>query len=222
MGNAQALSEDRLLAALFVRLAAAAVAAFGVTVSSSHSTVGTAMPAQAIVNCNVDMSQMPMTADEQALIDDINAYRLANGAPALQPSFALTRNALWKATDMAVYSYAAHDDGFRTVEERFLDCGYDFAGAAYGENLGGGWSQAAPEAMLAGWEASPNHNATLLDPEYVAIGLKRVQSPYPDDRYGFYWALELGSVPDLGLAAGLAAQQTQSGVLPLAGSPSGS
>ena len=42
-----------------------------------------------------------------------------------------------------------------------------------GENLAAGYREAA--AVLAGWKASPTHDAVMLDPEYVVVGVSLVQ-----------------------------------------------
>src|SRR5947209_8328245 len=103
-------------------LPATAIAALGAPAGSRHAPIGArSATVPATVNCSVEVSRMTPSAEAQALQDGINAYRLANGAQALQPSSALTRYAHWKATDMAVNSDATHDDGFRTVEQRFID-----------------------------------------------------------------------------------------------------
>jgi uncharacterized protein YkwD len=70
--------------------------------------------------------------------DQTNNYRAAHGLPALRVFHALTVNALWKSTDMAVRHYGAHDDGFRSWDQRFRDCGYTEPNAWMRENLAGG------------------------------------------------------------------------------------
>jgi len=46
------------------------------------------------------------------------------------------------------------------------------------------------------WENSPLHNENLLVANYSAIGIKRAHATDPDDSYGWYWAMELGSTVD--------------------------
>ena len=44
--------------------------------------------------------------------------------------------------------------------------------------------------MLAGWQASPAHNAVLLNPNYNAIGIGLVYQP--SSTYKWYWAADFG------------------------------
>jgi uncharacterized protein YkwD len=146
------------------------------------------------VNCVVDASRLTLDGEEQAVLDSTNAYRAQYGLQPLQLSWPLQRIALWKASDTALRTYMQHDDGFRSWEQRFADCGYDYIamGALIGENLSAGY--AGGGATLSGWEASPLHNANLLNPAFSVVGIKRVQSAQPGDPYGWYWAMELGSI----------------------------
>lgn len=156
------------------------------------------------MSCDVDASRMALDPEEQAVVDQTNAYRASFGLPALQPSFELTQNALWKSGDMAAREYFAHDDGFRSWYQRFSDCGYDTAGAFVGENLAAG--NASGAAALQQWQNSPPHNDNLLDPNFTAIGVKRVKTSDSANPYGWYWAMELGSSLDHDLNAWLDGQ----------------
>jgi uncharacterized protein YkwD len=158
----------------------------------------------ATVNCDVDVTRLAPDAEELAVLDQTNAYRAANNLPPLQLSFALTRAALWKSADMAARQYGAHDDGLLTWSQRFADCGYTIPDAYIGENLAGGNADAA--TTMQQWKDSPAHNANLLDPPFVAVGIKRVQSSDPADPYGTYWSMEFASQLDLDLYSGLAGQ----------------
>ncbi len=146
------------------------------------------------VNCSVDASRLALDGEEQGVLDATNAYRAQYGLQPLQLSWTLQRIALWKASDTALHAYMQHDDGFRSWEQRFSDCGYDYLsmGAAIGENLAAGYPGGS--ATLTQWETSPLHNANLLNPAFSVVGIKRVQGIGPGDPYGWYWAMELGSV----------------------------
>ncbi len=146
------------------------------------------------VNCGVDASRLALDGEEQAVLDATNAYRAQYGLQPLHISWTLQRVALWKASDTALHTYMQHDDGFRSWEQRFADCGYDYAsmGASIGENLAAGMPGGA--ATLAQWQSSPPHNANLLNPAFSVVGIKRVPAAGPGDPYGWYWAMELGSI----------------------------
>jgi len=167
-------------------------------------SVRTASAEPVTVNCTVDTAQLSPGQEEQAVLDATNAYRAAHGLPALRLSYALTVSAVWKASDMATRHYDTHDDGFRTWDQRFRDCGYDVPDAWMGENLAGG-NPAAADTM-AQWEASPHHNENLLQPNFTVVGIKRVKSPDPSDLHVWYWAMELGGAMDVDLATALSGQ----------------
>lgn len=162
--------------------------AYGHTSSARAAVLG-----PGLVNCDTDPSALTPDAEEQTVLNEANAYRASYGLTSLQLSYVLTTNALWKANDMAARHYDSHDDGFRTWDQRFRDCGYESAGAWMGENLAGG--NAGGDATLQQWEVSPHHNANLLEPSFAFVGIKRFQSD-PGDPHGWYWAMELGSAPD--------------------------
>jgi uncharacterized protein YkwD len=161
-----------------------------------------AVAALRAANCDVDAGSIALDPEEQALLDDTNAYRAAYGLSSLQPSYALTVSALWKSNDMASRAYFAHDDGFRTWVQRLVDCGYDLTNRTADENLAAGAASASD--TLAQFQRSPEHSANLLDPRMTAVGVKRVHASNPADPYGWYWAMDLGSALDLDLNAALA------------------
>lgn len=143
------------------------------------------------VNCDVSDSQLAIDPEEQALLDMLNAYRAQNGLGPLQFDGPLQRAAAWKAADMANNRYTAHDDSFRTWDERFRDCGYNAEAEYMAENLAAGFPTGAQ--TLNQWENSPVHNENLLDGHMNFIGIVRYHSPNAGDPYGWYWVLELGS-----------------------------
>lgn len=59
--------------------------------------------------CAVDAARIALDREEQALLDETNAYRAVYGLTALRPSYTLTLAALWKSNDMASREYFAHD-----------------------------------------------------------------------------------------------------------------
>ena len=154
----------------------------------------------ALANCDVDASRLPLNDEEQAVLDQTNAYRAAYSLQPLQLSYSLTVNAEWKASDMAANHYGAHDDGFRTWDQRFRDCGYNMPDAYMGENLAGG--NAGSVATLEQWQTSPHHNENLLNPNYSVVGIKRAKAPDASDIHVWYWAMELasGAQPDVDLS----------------------
>ncbi|HZQ37474.1 MAG TPA: CAP domain-containing protein [Dehalococcoidia bacterium] len=145
----------------------------------------------ATVNCDVPDGQLAIDGEEQAMLDMLNAYRAQNGLGPVQFDEALQRAAAWKAVDMASNRYTAHDDSFRTWDQRFRDCGYTAPYAFMAENLAGGFPTGAQ--TLNQWQNSPVHNENLLDGHMNFIGIVRYHSPNANDPYGWYWVMELGS-----------------------------
>jgi uncharacterized protein YkwD len=151
-------------------------------------------------DCNVDSSKLPLDAEETAALAEVNEYRAANGKPALTYSAALTRIALWKSTDMANNRYDSHTDlpTGRAPDQRFVDCGYvtGTMSVAWGENIAGCYPDAA--STVAQWQGSPEHNANLLDAEFLYAGVKRVEGSAPDGAPGlcWYWTMDFGTLSD--------------------------
>ena len=160
----------------------------------AHAEGGDTLAATRAVNCNVDGGRLGLDAEEQYVLDQTNAYRAQYGLPALVFTGTLQRVALWKASDIAQRVSMQHDDGFRSWEQRFRDCGYDYMNmnAQIGENLAAG--NAAGAETLHQWQTSPMHNANLLNGSFTAIGIKRVPAVGAGDPYHWYWAMELGSI----------------------------
>lgn len=107
-------------------------------------------------------------------------------APALSPNAALTDAALAHSRDMADQGYFSHQgkDG-RSVAERALAAGYRWR--RIGENIAVG--QEAPDEVVAGWLASPNHCASIMDPGFTDIGVAYAVSA----RARAYWTQVFGA-----------------------------
>ncbi len=119
-------------------------------------------------DCTMVGDEYTLSAPEAEMLNLINAYRAANGAPALAISAPLQRAATWKSHDMAEHNYFAHDDLFRSWTERIEDCGQPL-NVALGENLGLNWITA--QQMFDNWKLAPGHNANMLNPCYRYIGV---------------------------------------------------
>jgi len=157
-----------------------------ITFALAAIAIGEAVPAAAATR--VDRSVERATAQTD-LIALINAYRQGNGRQTLSPSTALGGAAAWMANDMAAKNYLAHvsSDG-RSPTQRMTAFGYPAASLYTGEDIGAGFGTA--NAVLAGWQASPAHNAVLLNPNYDAIGVGLAYNP--NSTYKWYWVADLG------------------------------
>jgi hypothetical protein len=129
---------------------------------------------------------------DQGLVGLINSYRTANGLGPLASSPALSSAAAWKAQDMAANNYIGHVDSLgRSPGQLMTVMGYAY-NVWKGENLAAGSTAAAEVLQL--WQNSPPHNAILLSPNYVAIGVAHAYSGASD--YFWYWAAEFGGFDD--------------------------
>lgn len=154
-----------------------AVAAIAIGSSSSAAAVTPIAPSHETGSAETD------------LIALINAYRASNGLQTVSPDGALTAAAGWMAGDMAARNYIGHvsSDG-RSPTQRMTAFGYPATSMYTGEDLAAGYGTAS--AALAGWQASPAHNAVLLNANYNAVGLGLVYEPR--STYKWYWAADFG------------------------------
>ena len=107
-----------------------------------------------------------------AVFRDVNAFRAANGLPALTAETALIRAAAQHSQDMATRNYMAHTspDG-STPDSRMRAAGATFN--SWGENVG---YQSAPDTtaaarMVEAWKNSPGHRANMLNPTFKRTGI---------------------------------------------------
>ena len=140
-----------------------------------------------------------LSGEEQALLEDVNSYRIQNGLNPLTISSTLTEAARVMSQDMANVDYFSHTDSLgRTPFQRMALSGYDCE--AYntwcGENLAAGVSAGSETFEL--WRNSPNHNGNMLNPNYVVAGIAAAFNQ--DSTYGWYWTLDMGGVDDSGQA----------------------
>lgn len=109
-----------------------------------------------------------------SLLSDTNAERLDHNEQALTLDSQLSAAAQAKAEDMVRSDYWAHESpSGRTPWSFITSSGYQYSSA--GENLAYGFASA--EDSVAGWMASPEHRANLLDPEYKDVGFGVATSP---------------------------------------------
>ena len=118
---------------------------------------------------------------EQQLVGLINVYRGANGLQPLGISTVLSRTAHWMANDLVTNDYFAHepDSLGRSFVTRSHDCG---VGGFFGENIA--YGGATPAQTLGQWQASPPHNAALLNSRFTEIGVAVD---------GYMWVADFGS-----------------------------
>lgn len=127
-----------------------------------------------------------MSANEQATLALINAYRIANGAPPLKVSRSLTNAARWMSQDLAVTDNRGHIDSLgRSPSVRVMAFGFPWGA---GENIAGG--SCTPESVFAAWKNSAGHNSNMLNPNWVVIGLGYYEGA---GTFYCYWTVNLST-----------------------------
>jgi hypothetical protein len=123
----------------------------------------------------------------------INDYRAANGLAPLWLSETLSAAADHHSASMAAHGYFAHDLLAEGVgwSENIDGHGYGYD-TWKGENIAGGQPTAGD--AFADWRNSPSHNAAMLSPYFVAIGIGLV---FVDASvYGWHWTTTFGGLVD--------------------------
>jgi uncharacterized protein YkwD len=118
-----------------------------------------------------------------------NAARQAAGLEPLAYSRALSDAAQTYSQVLAADACFDHTcGGLPNFADRVASAGYT-GWTALAENIAAGYP--TPEAVVAGWMASPGHRANILSPSYHEIGVGVVSG----GRYGSYWTQEFGARP---------------------------
>jgi uncharacterized protein YkwD len=118
-----------------------------------------------------------LSALEQGVLADINAFRVQHNLVPLRLSAALTASSREHSQEMATQGYFAHDSADGSAFWKRIQSVYPssrFRYWAVGENLL--WSSPDVDAQgaLQLWENSPEHRANLLTAEWREIGVSAV------------------------------------------------
>ena len=127
----------------------------------------------------------PQADVEQALIDAINQFRVANGLSPLQRDERLMAAARRHTNDMATNNFCSHygSDGSNPFD-RMRDAGYPLEVGS--EVIACGYRGVGD--VLAAWQESPNHRTILLDANLTDIGCGYAEA---DTVTHYYWACDL-------------------------------
>ncbi|MBO3804013.1 MAG: PKD domain-containing protein, partial [Candidatus Brockarchaeota archaeon] len=151
---------------------------------------------------NISACSSDLNSEKSNFLVLINQYRQENGVAPLKVSSALTTAAQRHSEDMAAHNYFSHEslDG-RTPIDRMRAAGYTYD-TAWGENIaagyywrGGSYSYTA-EDVFENWRNSPGHNANMLNPNYVVIGIGLAFND--SSTYKYYWTTDFGGYDDSG------------------------
>jgi len=138
---------------------------------------------------NVARQVAAVHLDPAAATAALNAYRASHGLAAVRLDPTLTAMAQRQADAMVASNEMSHNVA-GSFTARLLATKLDTPRAA--ENLGGGYYSL--EEALAGWRASPEHNANLLMPQAARFGIAIAKDPRTQFRV--YWAMELAAEPE--------------------------
>ncbi len=126
--------------------------------------------------------------EEWAFVELINAYRGELGLGPLTLNYELGAAAEYHSVDMAVNNYFDHylfdgTDAGTNIQN------FGYTGFPYAENIAAGMATA--QEVLIGWQNSPDHNATMTNPQYTEIGIGRHYGE--GSHYGWYWTATYGA-----------------------------
>ena len=136
-----------------------------------------------------------------ALLVEINRFRLQNGLYPLAYNALLAAATLGHSQDMSQKDFFSHiGSNGSTPTDRVGAAGYDFSSLR--ENLAGGHENAA--LIMVEWPLSPLHRSPLVDPALTEAGIGYVHDPNDQGNvrldgggiggpYCFYWTLDAGS-----------------------------
>ena len=127
-------------------------------------------------------------AEEWAFVELVNAYRGQLGLGPLTLNYELGAAAEYHSVDMAVNNYFSHylfdgTDAGMNIQN------FGYTGFPYAENIAAGLATA--QEVLIGWQNSPDHNATMTNPQYTEIGIGRHYGE--GTQYGWYWTATYGA-----------------------------
>jgi len=127
-------------------------------------------------------------AEEWAFVELLNAYRGELGLAPVTLNSELSAAAEYHSVDMATNNYFDHylfdgTDAGTNIQN------FGYTGFPYAENIAAGMATA--QEVLIGWQNSPEHNATMTNPQFTEIGIGLA---YGDGtHYGWYWTATYGA-----------------------------
>lgn len=163
--------------------------------------IGAGIAAMFLVGGSSKATEAAVTysSEEVAFVRLLNDYRTSRGLRPLLVSDRLSQAGDRHSSDMGTYGFVDHyttggsdwfEDG-ASPWERMSASGYTYR-TLLGENVGAGYSTAA--AVLAAWVASPAHNAVMLNPAYLVLGVSQVK--VEESPFGYYWTTDFGGYAD--------------------------
>jgi uncharacterized protein YkwD len=126
--------------------------------------------------------------EEWAFVELLNAYRGELGLAPVTLNSELGAAAKYHSADMANNNYFDHylfdgTDAGTNIQN------FGYTGFPYAENIAAGMATA--QEVLIGWQNSPDHNATMTNPQYTEIGIGLAYNEA--SHYGWYWTATYGA-----------------------------
>jgi uncharacterized protein YkwD len=126
--------------------------------------------------------------EEWAFVELLNAYRGELGLAPVTLNSELGAAAEYHSADMAINNYFDHylfdgTDAGTNIQN------FGYTGFPYAENIAAGMSTA--QEVMIGWQNSPEHNATMTDPQFTEIGVGLAYNEA--SHYGWYWTATYGA-----------------------------
>jgi uncharacterized protein YkwD len=133
-------------------------------------------------------AQNSADAEEWAFIELLNAYRGELGLAPVTMNAELSAAAEYHSVDMATNNYFDHylfdgTDAGTNIQN------FGYTGFPYAENIAAGMATA--QEVLIGWQNSPEHNATMTNPQFTEIGVGLAYNEA--SHYGWYWTATYGA-----------------------------
>src|SRR5215211_1687822 len=127
-------------------------------------------------------------SEEWAFVELLNTYRGQLGLAPVTLNYELGAAAKYHSVDMATNNYFDHylfdgTDAGTNIQN------FGYTGFPYAENIAAGMATA--QEVMIGWQNSPEHNATMTDPQYTEIGIGRYYNEA--SLYGWYWTATYGA-----------------------------
>ncbi len=159
----------------------------------SGTTAPVPLQAPEYSGCGGVTTPMINDANEQQVVELVNAARLANGnLPPLKRADGLGAAARYHAADLGQDNYFYHDSYDRSGGNLVYVCTTwqriaTYSPGANGENIAGGYS--TPQIVMDAWMASPGHHDNILNTYSWEIGVGYYQG---SGQYYTYWAQDFG------------------------------
>src|SRR5918998_2190435 len=136
----------------------------------------------------VAFAQNSADAEEWAFVELLNAYRGELGLAPVTMNAELSAAAEHHSVDMATNNYFGHyaldgTDAGTNIQN------FGYTGFPYAENIAAGMATA--QEVLIGWQNSPEHNATMTNPQFTEIGVGLAYNEA--SHYGWYWTATYGA-----------------------------